>query len=138
MSTSLARGGMLPAIRSRFTALHPGAGVTLREVGWDDPTAGPTSEQTDVAFAWLPLPDPGRYRWIIVAEEPRLVAMPADGELARRLHRAAHSPRRRDHAPSTRPVPSRLALAWRQADTRPLVRDYVRACQQAQLNARGH
>ena len=36
---------------------------------------------------------------------------------------------------TTRPVrgvsPSRLALAWRRGDTRPLVRDYVRACRQA-------
>jgi DNA-binding transcriptional LysR family regulator len=212
MSTSPARGGMLPAIRSRFTALHPGAIVTLREVGWDDPTAGLASDHTDVAFVWLPLPDPERYRWIIVAEEPRLVAMPADGELARRLHRQLPGPEAgvdfgdlvdepflalppgagplreywlatdaRDGRPPvigaevssvgetyealmdgrgvvllasgnaplvaldgviTRPVcglsPSQLALAWRQADIRPLVRDYVRACQQARLNARDH
>jgi DNA-binding transcriptional LysR family regulator len=85
MSTSLVRGGLMPAIRSRFTALHPGAAVTLREIGWEDPTAGLASELTDVAFVWLPLPEPGRYRWTIVAEEPRLVAMPADGPLARRI-----------------------------------------------------
>ena len=40
MSTSPGRGGLLPAIRSRFTALHPEAIVQLRQVGWDDPTAG--------------------------------------------------------------------------------------------------
>ena len=37
----------------------------------------------------------------------------------------------------TRPVrglsPSRLALAWRTGDHRPLVRDYARACQQTRL-----
>jgi len=205
MSTSPARGGMLPAIRSRFTALRPGAAVTLREIGWDDPTARLASEQTDVAFAWLPLPDPERYRWVVVAEEPRLVAMPADGPLARRLNSrlpgpevavdfgdlagepflalpAAAGPLRdywlatdarggeppvigaevasagetyealmdgrgivllaSGNAPLvaldgviTRLVrglsPSQLALAWRRADTRPLVRDYVRACQQS-------
>src|SRR5580698_8064466 len=92
MSTSPARGGMLPAIRSRFTALHPGATVTLREVGWEDPTAGLASEQADVAFVWLPIPDPGRYRWVVVATEPRLVAMPADGPLARRLDRRLPAP----------------------------------------------
>src|SRR3984957_15641351 len=85
MSTSLARSGMLPAIRSRFTAMQPGATVALREIGWEDPTAGLAGQATDVAFVWLPLPDPGRYRWTVVAEEPRLVAMSADGPLARRL-----------------------------------------------------
>jgi DNA-binding transcriptional LysR family regulator len=85
MSTSLARGGMLPAIRSRFTALQPGATVALHEIGWEDPTAGLAGQATDVAFVWLPLPDPGRYRWTVVAEEPRLVAMSAAGPLARRL-----------------------------------------------------
>src|SRR6202034_4088059 len=87
MSTTLARSGMLPAIRSRFTAMHPGATVTLREIGWEDPTAGLASELTDVAFVWLPLPQAQRYRRILVAQEPRLVAMPADGPLARRIGR---------------------------------------------------
>src|ERR1700722_10777547 len=72
MSTSPARSGMLPAIRSRFTAMHPGASVTLREIGWEDPTAGLASELTDVPFVWLPLPHPQRNRWIVVAAEPRL------------------------------------------------------------------
>ena len=92
MSTSLARSGMLPAIRSRFTAMRPGAAVALREIGWEDPTAGLASKATDVAFVWLPLPDPGRYRWAVVAEEPRLVAMPADGSLARRLEERTAGP----------------------------------------------
>jgi DNA-binding transcriptional LysR family regulator len=205
MSTSPARGGMLAAIRSRFTAAHPGAIVTLREVGWEDPTAGLASEQADLAFVWLPLPGPERYRWTVVAEEPRLVAMPAGGPLARRLERQlpgpgaavdfadllgepflalppAAGPLREywlatdaragrpaligaevssagetyealmdgrgivllaaGNAPLvaldgviTRPVaglsPGQLALAWRAADTRPLVRDYVRAGRQA-------
>jgi DNA-binding transcriptional LysR family regulator len=87
MSTSPVRSGMLPAIRSRFTAMHPGATVSLREISWEDPTAGLASKLTDVAFVWLPLPDPGRYRWTVVAEEPLLVAMPADGPLARRIER---------------------------------------------------
>jgi DNA-binding transcriptional LysR family regulator len=204
MSTSPARGGMLPAIRSRFTAVRPGTTVTLREIGWEDPTAGLASELTDVAFVWLPLPGPQRYRWIVVAEEPRLVAMPAAGPLARRLGGRLPGPQAavdfadlldepflalpasagplrehwlatdaRDGKPPlvgaeissvgetfealmdgrgivllasgnaplialdgviTRPVrglsPSQLALAWRAGDQRPLVRDYVRACQE--------
>jgi DNA-binding transcriptional LysR family regulator len=85
MSTSPARGGMLPAIRSRFTAMHPEASVAVREFAWDDPTAGLSGESSDLAFVWLPLPDPGRYRWLVVAEEPRLVAMAAGSPLAERL-----------------------------------------------------
>jgi DNA-binding transcriptional LysR family regulator len=92
MSTSPVRSGMLPAIRSRFTAMHPGATVTLREISWEDPTAGLADKLSDVAFVWLPLPDPGRYRWTVVAEEPRLVAMPADGPLARRIERRLPGP----------------------------------------------
>jgi DNA-binding transcriptional LysR family regulator len=84
MSTSPGRGGLLPAIRSRLTALHPEVTVRLRQFSWDDPTAGLADGTADVAFVWLPLPDPGRYRWIVAAEEPRLVALPDSHPLARR------------------------------------------------------
>ena len=204
MSNSLARSGLLPAIRSRFTTMQPGATVVLREIGWEDPTAGLASQATDVAFVWLPLPDPGRFRWTVIAEEPRLVAMSADSPLAGRLAERRAGPEvpvdfadlldepflalprsagpLRDYwlandardgkqpiigaevssvgetyealmdgrgivllasgnvplvaldGVITRPVrglsPSRLALAWRTGDHRPLVRDYSRACQQ--------
>src|ERR1700733_7904111 len=76
MSTSPGRGGLLPAIRSRFTAAHPEARVNLHQVSWDDATAGLADGTADVAFVWLPVPDPGRYTWVVVAQEPRLVAMP--------------------------------------------------------------
>jgi DNA-binding transcriptional LysR family regulator len=84
MSTSPGRGGLLPAIRSRFTAIHPEATVELRQVSWEDPTAGLASAATDAAFVWLPLPDPGRYRWVVVAQEPLLVAMHGAHRLAGR------------------------------------------------------
>jgi DNA-binding transcriptional LysR family regulator len=84
MSTSPGRGGLLPAIRSRFTAAHPEAVVRLRQVSWDDPTAGLAAGDTDVAFVWLPLPDAERYGWTVVAEEPRLVALPDSHPLAAR------------------------------------------------------
>jgi DNA-binding transcriptional LysR family regulator len=57
--------------------------VQLRQIGWNDSTAGLADRAVDVAFVWLPLPDPGRYRWIVVAEEPRLVAMADSHPLAR-------------------------------------------------------
>ncbi|MGW0817595.1 LysR family transcriptional regulator [Streptomyces viridiviolaceus] len=84
MSTSPGRGGLLPAIRSRFTAAHPEAFLRLRQVSWDDPTAGLADGTADVAFVWLPLPDADRYAWTVVAEEPRLVALPDTHPLAAR------------------------------------------------------
>ncbi|MFI2644592.1 LysR family transcriptional regulator [Streptomyces sp. NPDC018610] len=82
MSTSPGRGGLLPAIRSRFTAAEPRAAVRLRQAGWDDPTAGLADGTVDVAFVWLPLPGAGDYGWTVVAEEPRLVALPETHPLA--------------------------------------------------------
>jgi DNA-binding transcriptional LysR family regulator len=195
MSTSPGRGGLLPAIRSRFTALRPAASVELRQVGWEDTTAGLADGSADVAYVFLPLPEPERYDWVIVAQEECLLALAEAHPLARRdvidfadlldepfLALPARSGPLRDfwlatdarggrpprigaeiastdetyealvdgrgvclvaagNAPlltlggvTTRPVrgvaPSRLALAWRRDDNRPLVRDYARACRQ--------
>jgi DNA-binding transcriptional LysR family regulator len=101
ISTSPARGGLLPAIRSRFTASRPDASVTVREFPWDDPTAGLASEASDVAFIWLPVPEADRFRWVVVAEEPRLVAMAAASALARRLTGAAEPSAAETGAPGT-------------------------------------
>ncbi|KPI26316.1 transcriptional regulator, LysR family [Actinobacteria bacterium OK074] len=84
MSTSPGRGGLLPAVRSRFTDAFPEATVRLRQVSWEDPTAGLADGESDVAFVWLPLPDADRYAWTVVAEEPRLVALPDTHPLAAR------------------------------------------------------
>ncbi|MFC9535652.1 LysR family transcriptional regulator [Streptomyces sp. NPDC056975] len=84
MSTSPGRGGVLPAIRSRFTAARRDARLRLHQVPWHDSTAGLADGTCDAAFVWLPLPDPDRYRWMVVAEEPRLVAMTDTHQLADR------------------------------------------------------
>jgi DNA-binding transcriptional LysR family regulator len=84
MSTSPGRGGLLPAVRSRFTAAHPDAVLRVRQVSWEDPTGGLADGDADVAFCWLPLPDAGRYAWTVVAEEPRLIALPEAHPLAAR------------------------------------------------------
>jgi DNA-binding transcriptional LysR family regulator len=84
MSTSPGRGGLLPAVRSRFTEACPSATVRLRQVSWDDPTAGLADGSSDVAYVWLPLPEPERYDHLVVAEEPRLVALPDGHRLASR------------------------------------------------------
>ena len=196
MSTSPGRGGLLPAIRSRFTAACPDAELKLRQVGWEDPSAGLADGSSDVAFVWLPVPDQDRYRTVVVAEEPRLVAMPEAHRLAGREvvdfadlldepflalpgsagplrdywlatdARGGRAPRiggeiagpdetyealvdgrgicllATGNAPLltrggvvTVPVrgvsPSRLALAWRADDDRPLVQAYARASAEA-------
>ncbi|WP_260190501.1 LysR family transcriptional regulator [Actinophytocola gossypii] len=83
MSTSPGRG-LLPALRSRLAAEFPDARIRLRQVGWADPVAGLADGTADVGFVWLPMPDAHRYRWVVVASEPRLVALPAGHPLAGR------------------------------------------------------
>ncbi|GAA3093025.1 LysR family transcriptional regulator [Streptomyces rectiviolaceus] len=82
MSTRPARGGLLPAVRSRFGEAHPAATIRLRQVSWEDASAGLADGTADVAFIWLPLPDLERYEWMVVAEEPRHVALPTTHRLA--------------------------------------------------------
>ncbi|MBJ7906964.1 LysR family transcriptional regulator [Streptomyces sp. DSM 110735] len=81
MSTSPGRG-LLPALRTRLLSAHPEAHPVLRQVNWADPSAGLTDGSSDVAFVWLPLADGERYRYVVVAEEPRLVALPRGHRLA--------------------------------------------------------
>ncbi|MER7756072.1 LysR family transcriptional regulator [Kitasatospora sp. NPDC097643] len=83
MSTSPGRG-LLPALRARLVLRYPDARPVLRQVNWADPSAGLADGSSDVAFVWLPLPDGGRYRYAVVAREPRLVALPAGSPLAAR------------------------------------------------------
>lgn len=81
MSTSPGRG-LLPAIRSRFIARFPHAQIKLRQVGWTDPSVGLADGSTDIAFLWLPTPGP--YDWVVVAREPRCIALPATHRFADR------------------------------------------------------
>ncbi|MEU6275628.1 LysR family transcriptional regulator [Streptomyces populi] len=83
MSTSPGRG-LLPALRTRLVSLYPDARPVLRQVNWADPSAGLADGSSDVAFVWLPLPDGERYRYAIVAREPRVVALPHGHPLAAR------------------------------------------------------
>ncbi|MER5427538.1 LysR family transcriptional regulator [Streptomyces sp. NPDC002588] len=83
MSTSPGRG-LLPALRARLVSRHPDARTVLRQVNWADPSAGLADGSTDVAFVWLPVPDEDRYRYAVVAHEPRLVALPDGHPLAAR------------------------------------------------------
>jgi DNA-binding transcriptional LysR family regulator len=82
MHTSPGRG-LLPLIRESLLELCPDVGLDLRQIPWSDRTAGLADGSVDVAFAWSP--QPGRpYRSILVAREPRVVALPRGHRLARR------------------------------------------------------
>jgi DNA-binding transcriptional LysR family regulator len=65
-------------------ALLPHARQVLASSAGTTRTAGLAGGTADVAFVWLPVPDPGRYSWVVVAEEPCLVAMPLTHRLASR------------------------------------------------------
>jgi len=82
MSTSVGRDGLLPAIRSRFSDQLPDARITLRQVGWEDPTAGLADGSSAAGFVWLPLPDARRFQWALIVQEPMVVALPAAHRLA--------------------------------------------------------
>ncbi|MEV5649984.1 LysR family transcriptional regulator [Nocardia sp. NPDC052254] len=192
ISTSPGRG-LLPAIRTRFATTFPQAKPVLRQAGWSDPTAGLADGSADVAFVWLPLAEVDRYEWIVVAHEPRMVALPENHRLAAKpviefadlldepflalprsagplrdywlavdarggrepivgaeissteetyeallngdgvvLLAAGNVPLVAHDGVVAREVdgvaPSDLALAWRRADRRPLVRGYADAC----------
>lgn len=114
MSTSPGRGGLLSAIRSRFTASHPEATVELRQVSWEDLTAGLADGMADVAFVFLPLPDPGRFRWAVVAKEPCLVAMQQPSAGQPRGHRF----RRTAGRAVPRPAPERRPAGVRMCTVR--------------------
>jgi len=82
MHTSPGRG-LLPKVRAMMVASCPAVELELRHVAWSDRTAGLADRTTDAAFVWLPLPQPP-YRWVTIAREPRLVALPNGHRLASR------------------------------------------------------
>ncbi|MFF4197773.1 LysR family transcriptional regulator [Nonomuraea sp. NPDC001831] len=79
MQTAVGRGLQQEALRL-FRQARPGWEVSLRLVGWDDPSGGLADGSSDVAFIWLPVP-PGLETYVLVTEE-RGVAMPAGHRLA--------------------------------------------------------
>jgi DNA-binding transcriptional LysR family regulator len=80
MHTSPGRG-LLPRVRALMVARCPEVELELRQVTWSDPTGGLAARVTDAAFVWLPLVHPP-YRWVTIAREPRLVALPNAHPLA--------------------------------------------------------
>lgn len=82
MQTAVGRDLQRPAV-ARFRERAPGWTVSLRLVGWDDPTAGLADGTSDVAFLWLPLGLDDIATRVLV-REPRWVALPAGHPLANR------------------------------------------------------
>ncbi|MGP3916817.1 LysR family transcriptional regulator [Nonomuraea sp. 10N515B] len=79
MQTAVGRGLQQAALR-RFRTAMPGWEVSLRLVGWDDPSGGLLDGSSDVAFIWLPVP--AGLSTYVLATEARGVALPADHRLA--------------------------------------------------------
>ena len=92
MHTSPGRG-LLPRVRAMMVASCPGVELELRQVAWGDPTGGLAAQVTDAAFVWLPVDRPP-YRWVTIAREPRLVALPNAHRLAGRELRRGSIPLR--------------------------------------------
>ncbi|WAL69486.1 LysR family transcriptional regulator [Amycolatopsis cynarae] len=76
--------GLIPAITTRMRQALPDWRLVFRQVPWHDPTVGLAGGDTDVAIAWLPVPDGGAYAWKVVSTEERWVALPGGHRLAER------------------------------------------------------
>jgi DNA-binding transcriptional LysR family regulator len=88
MHTSPGRG-LLPRVRALMVETCPDAELELRHVPWSDRSAGLADGATDAAFVWLPVEQPP-YRWVTIAREPRLVALPNHHPLATRDQVSIH------------------------------------------------
>ena len=82
-STSIGRN-LLPRIRSAFAEARPNWRLHLRHVDWDDPSGGLRDGSSDLAIVWLPVPGIERLAHLVLAEEPRHVALPNDHPLSAR------------------------------------------------------
>ncbi|WP_019932597.1 LysR family transcriptional regulator [Nocardia sp. BMG111209] len=83
VSTSVGRG-LFQRARDLFAERRPGWRLAIRQIDWDDPSAGLAGGDTDVSLVWLPIPDRRRYGVRVVATEPRWVAFRDDHRLAGR------------------------------------------------------
>jgi DNA-binding transcriptional LysR family regulator len=82
MQTAVGRDLQRPAL-DRFREWATDWTVSMRLVGWEDPTAGLADGGSDVAFVWLPVPADGLRTRVLVRED-RWVALPAGHRLAGR------------------------------------------------------
>jgi DNA-binding transcriptional LysR family regulator len=80
MQTAVGRDLQRQALE-RFRERAPDWTVSLRLVGWNDPTAGLADGTSDLAFVWLPVPGDG-IETRLLASERRWVALPTNHRLA--------------------------------------------------------
>ncbi|TQM26511.1 LysR family transcriptional regulator [Nocardia bhagyanarayanae] len=80
MQTAVGRDLQRRAI-SRFRAAAPDWTVSLRLVGWSDPTAGLADASSDIGLVWLPIPLDG-LRTRVLRRESRGVMLPEGHPLA--------------------------------------------------------
>nr|WP_187357068.1 LysR family transcriptional regulator [Actinomadura sp. CNU-125] len=73
LSTSVGRG-LLGAVRDRFAERRPGWRLRMRQIDWEDASAGLASGDVDIAFVWLPVPAQDAFHLRVVAREERWVA----------------------------------------------------------------
>ncbi|MEU1289224.1 LysR family transcriptional regulator [Kitasatospora sp. NPDC005856] len=83
LSTSVGRG-LLQRVRERFTERRPNWRLQLRQINWEDPTAGLADSEVDVSLVWLPIPNQDAFAIRPVASEPRHVVLREDHPLADR------------------------------------------------------
>ncbi|MFD1935033.1 LysR family transcriptional regulator [Nonomuraea mangrovi] len=81
LQTAVGRGIQAEALRL-FRQRMPGWAVSLRVVGWDDPSVGLADGTSDVAFLWLPAPE--GLATFVLSTERRFVCMPESHPLAGR------------------------------------------------------
>ncbi|TDB82433.1 LysR family transcriptional regulator [Micromonospora sp. KC721] len=80
MQTAVGRDLQRPALQ-RFRELTEHWTVSMRLIGWHDPTAGLGDGTSDVAFVWLPVPGDGLHTRVL-ARERRWVVLPFGHRLA--------------------------------------------------------
>jgi DNA-binding transcriptional LysR family regulator len=83
IQTSIGRR-ILATVTEALAQSHPNWTLTIVQVPWDDPMGGLLDHNTDLALIWLPAPEPDRLRWVVLATEPRYVALPLGHHLAKR------------------------------------------------------
>ncbi|RJL32580.1 LysR family transcriptional regulator [Bailinhaonella thermotolerans] len=81
MQTAVGRDLQAAALRG-FRRRMPGWRISLRLVGWEDPSCGLADGGADVAFVWLPAPAGTATR--VLAVERVVVALPEDHPLCAR------------------------------------------------------
>ncbi|MGW3134013.1 LysR family transcriptional regulator [Streptomyces sp. NPDC001123] len=81
VSTSIGRG-LLQRARAHFAQRRPDWRVQVRQINWEDATAGLAGGAVDVALVWLPVPNQDTFNIQVLVREPRWVAVRKDHRLA--------------------------------------------------------